>query len=137
MYFRNILCSDFKSLINLMLKHTGFASEGSSYEVHASSEKSSATLCKGALQRQETFHYQPDRMKGQNNKSGRHWIHRCQLPVIYHSSRIVWTHSNLCEVHDNCISTACTLLIKGDGRCFLVLMSAIIHLVRSILVLSI
>lgn len=130
------MCSYFKSLIILTLNHTEFTSGDNSYEVHAS-EFFSTTLGKGVLQRQETFHYQIDKMKGLNNKSGRHWILRCQLSVSDHSSRIVWMHSNLWEVHDSFISTVCTLLIEDDSSYFHFLMSTIIHLLRkSMLVLT-
>lgn len=136
-YFGNITCSYFKSLINLILKHIEFTSEDNSYEVHASTEIFSATLGKGVLQRQETFHYQINKMKRLNNKSGRHWILRCQLSVSDHSSRIVWLHSNLCEVHDSFISTVCTLLTKDDSSYVHLLMSTIIYLLRrSMLVLT-
>lgn len=47
------------------------------------------------LAKQETFHYQADKMKESNNKPGRQWIRRCQSSVIYHPSRIVWTPSDL------------------------------------------
>lgn len=69
--------------------HTEFTSEDNLYEVHAASEIFSTTLGKGILQRQETFHYQIDKVKGMNNKSGRHCILRCQPSVSDYSSRIM------------------------------------------------
>jgi len=129
------MCSYFKSLINL--KYTEFTSEDNSYEVHASSEISSATLGKAVLQRQETFHYQIDKMEGLNNKSSRHWILRCQLSAGDHYSGIVWMLSNLCKVNDSFISTVCTLLTEDDSSYFHLLMSTIILLLRrSMLVLT-
>lgn len=61
MYLGNIMCSYFKSLINL--KCIEFTSEDNSYESLAASEIFSATLGKKDLQRQETFHYQMTKWK--------------------------------------------------------------------------
>lgn len=130
------MCSHFTSLKNHILKHIKITSEYNSYEVHAS-EVFSATLGKGVLQRQDKmFYYQIVKIKGLNNKSGRHWTLRCQLSVSDRSSRIMRMHSNLCEIHDSFISTVCSLLIKDDSSYCHLLMSTVIHLLRrSVLVL--